>query len=52
MKENVVKVIVLPYRPPRKSERTWLPVVGSIANSGRKQVLLKNAIGTCRGKRA
>ena len=47
-----MKVTVLPYRPPRKSERTWLPVIGSIANSGRKQVTMKAAIGTSRRKSA
>ena len=47
-----MKVTVLAYRQPRKSERTWPPVIGSIANSGRKQVQLKNAIGTSRRKSA
>jgi hypothetical protein len=50
MKENVVKVTVLAYRQPRKSERTWLPVVGSIGYVGRKQVTMKAAIGTSKGK--
>ena len=38
-----MKVTILPYYPPRKTERTWLPIVGSIANIGRKQVTLRSS---------
>jgi hypothetical protein len=38
-----MKVTTLPYYPPRKSERTWTPIVGSISNIGRKQVSLRSS---------
>ena len=35
-------VTVLPYYPPRKSERTFPMVRASVSNAGRKQITLKN----------
>ena len=35
-----VKVTILPYRRPRKSERTWPMIRGSVSNMGAKAVAL------------
>jgi len=39
-----VKIVVLPYRKPRKSERTWPMIKGSVANVGRQAVVLAQQV--------
>jgi hypothetical protein len=34
--ENDIKITVYNYKKPRKSERTWPAIKGSISNIGRK----------------
>ena len=38
--ENDIKVIICPYRKPRKSERTFPAVKGSVSNIGHKAEIL------------
>mgnify|MGYP003340934554 CR=1 FL=1 len=44
-------VTVLPYYPPRKSERTFPMIRASVGNMGRKQITLKNVGIRARGKK-
>ncbi len=34
--EKPVKITILPYKPPRKAERTWPMIKGSVFNVGAK----------------
>ena len=34
--EKPVKITILPYKPPRKAERTWPMIKGSVFNIGAK----------------
>lgn len=38
---KIVKVKVLPYYPPRKSERTFSVKMGSVGYAGRKKITLR-----------
>jgi hypothetical protein len=48
--ENDIKITVYNYKNPRKSERTWVAMKGSIANIGRKAETL-NSFGILKHKR-
>jgi len=48
--ENDIKITVYNYKNPRKSERTWVAMKGSIANNGRKAETL-NSFGILKHKR-